>query len=243
MQRIVPIISMNLTGTGIKYFSWLNIFLILEEKNCLFLVPSNTSVNYSSRRWVWQWRWEGGCPFWWTTHPAVTLRCWWSQGQWWCKATHLMLPRGSHSRMSTGSPKSSSTSKSKAMQLQKHAILNLWSLFLLCVEFAVYCLWPCRHKKHFIQDAELGFAVLHCSTEQHCNPDVPFSECYIHCSRLFNVCSRLFCVNVVMYSVLQMQWVRYRNHRFHPNHWHRQTSWLTTQNQGPGITIRTLLLH
>lgn len=31
-----------------------------------------------------------------------------------------------------------------------------------------------KHKKHLIQDAELGFAVLHCSTEQHCNPDVPF---------------------------------------------------------------------
>ncbi|XP_061189809.1 uncharacterized protein LOC133197687 [Saccostrea echinata] len=31
-----------------------------------------------------------------------------------------------------------------------------------------------KHRKHLIQDAELGFAVLHCSTEQHCNPDVPF---------------------------------------------------------------------
>lgn len=55
--------------------------------------------------------------------------------------------------------------------------------------------------------------------------------------------SCLFCGYVVMYFILQMQWVRYRSHRFRPSHSHRQTYWLTTQNQGLGTTIRTLLLH
>ncbi|KAJ8312627.1 hypothetical protein KUTeg_010000 [Tegillarca granosa] len=31
-----------------------------------------------------------------------------------------------------------------------------------------------KHKKHMIQDAELGYAVLFCSTEKHCNPDNDF---------------------------------------------------------------------
>lgn len=135
----------------------------------------------------------------------------------------------------------------KYIKKYSHAITkkcNFKSLESVCPRVIImFCLCPCRHKKHLIQDAELGFAVLHCSTEQHCNPDVPFSEYYVHWSRLFNAFSCPFCGYVVMYFILQMQWVRYRSHRFRPSHSHRQTYWLTTQNQGLGTTIRTLLLH
>lgn len=78
----------------------------------------------------------------------------------------------------------------KYIKKYSHAITkkcNFKSLESVCPRVIImFCLCPCRHKKHLIQDAELGFAVLHCSTEQHCNPDVPFSEYYVHWSRLFN---------------------------------------------------------
>lgn len=97
----------------------------------------------------------------------------------------------------------------KYLKKYSHAITkkdNFKSLESVCPRVIVtFCLCPCRHKKHLIQDAELGFAVLHCSTEQHCNPDVPFSECYVHWSRLFNAFSCLFCGNVVMYNVLHFK--------------------------------------
>lgn len=72
----------------------------------------------------------------------------------------------------------------KYIKKYSHAITkkcNFKSLESVCPRVIImFCLCPCRHKKHLIQDAELGFAVLHCSTEQHCNPDVPFSEYYVH---------------------------------------------------------------